>query len=64
MNHEPICPFCKVNANFRISNLYAGSIKKEDRLNYKREINNALICNECGAVIGQINLNDVREDLI
>jgi ribosomal protein L37AE/L43A len=62
-NHEPICPSCKANADFRISNLPADTVKKKDG-DYKREIRNALVCNQCGAVICQINLNDVREDII
>ncbi|MDR2184980.1 MAG: hypothetical protein LBO80_04855 [Treponema sp.] len=63
MNHDPTCPACKVDANFRISNLYAGTIKK-DGSDYNREINHALICNKCGAVICQIDMDDVRESLI
>jgi ribosomal protein L37AE/L43A len=62
-NHEPICPSCKDSADFRISNLYAGTIRKKDG-DYKREVNNILICNRCGAVICQIDMSGVSEDII
>jgi hypothetical protein len=64
MNREPTCPSCKAPADFRISNLYAGTIRKNDGEDYKHELKNALICNRCGAVICQIDMNDVRETVI
>jgi hypothetical protein len=62
-NHEPICPACKATADFRIINLPAGTVSKKDG-DYKREIKNALVCNQCGAVICQIDPSGVREDLV
>jgi hypothetical protein len=64
MNREPTCPSCKALADFRISNLYAGTIRKKDGEDYKRELKNALICNRCGAVICQIDMSDVSETSI
>jgi ribosomal protein L37AE/L43A len=61
--HEPICPSCKKTADFRISNLYAGTIRKKDG-SYKREVNDVLVCNLCGAVICQIDVKGVREGII
>jgi hypothetical protein len=60
---EPTCPACKASADFRISSLYAGVTRKKDG-DYKREIYDVLICNQCGAVICQIDRGGVRETLI
>jgi hypothetical protein len=61
---EPTCGFCKAPADFRITNLYAGNIKDKNDNEYKREIDYALVCNHCGAVICQINKQGFNDKLI
>jgi hypothetical protein len=61
--HKPVCPSCRSDADFRISNLFAGTIRKKDG-DYRRDIRDVLVCNRCGAVICQIDLKGVREEII